>query len=304
MLQFNEIKTEDFKTLNEFYQAQSFGMCDYSVGAVYMWKGYHKTKFCVQDGFLVLRYEWQAEEKTCFSFPVSKDNKSKADLVAFLRVLREHALEDAGEFYLVGVPTEMKEFLEGEFEVTCAVAKREWSDYVYNYEDLAEMKGRKYSGKRNHIRNFIKSYPGYEIKPITARDIPRIKAEYERYFLKRFNVGGDDSYKAAESEETVLLLEQLETLQMKGIFIETGGSVAGFSIGEIVGNTLVVHVEKALTEYSGIYTFVCREFARAAYREGVEYINREEDVGSEGLRKSKLSYHPAFLIEKYLVCIA
>lgn len=304
MLQFNEIETEDFKIINQYYQAQSFGMCDYSVGAVYMWKDYNKTRCCIQDGFLVMRYEWTKEEKICYSFPVSKSDKSKDDLVAFLRVLREHAFEDAGEFYLVGVPVDMKEFLECEFEVKSAVAKRAWSDYVYNYEDLAEMKGRKYSGKRNHIRNFIKSYPGYEVKPITKQDIPRVKAEYERYFLKRFNDGGDTSYKAAESEETILLLEQIDTLNMIGIFVETGGRVAGFSIGEIVGNTLVVHVEKALTEYGGIYTFVCREFARAAYREGVEYINREEDVGSEGLRKSKLSYNPAFLLEKYLVCIA
>lgn len=304
MLQFNEIEMEDFPRLREYFEAQRFGLCDYSIGAIYMWKDYNKTKYCEHDGFLVMRFEWPSEKKTCFSFPLDKGDKSREELIEFLKVLREHALQDAGRFYMAAVPVQMKDFLEKEFKMKSAIAKRAWSDYVYRYEDLAEMKGRKYSGKRNHINSFIKNYPGYEVKPITKNDVPRVKAEYERFFLQRFNDGGDDTLKAAESEETILLLEQMHTLGMTGIFIEAAGRIAGFSIGEIVGNMLMVHVEKALTEFSGIYTFVCREYARAAYREGLEYINREEDVGSEGLRKSKLSYHPVFLLEKYLVEIA
>lgn len=304
MLQFKEIEMEDFPIMREYFEAQTFGLCDYSIGAIYMWKGYNKTKYCEHNGFLVMRFEWPSEQKTCFSFPISKTEKSKEDLIEFIGILREHAMQDVGSFFMASVPIKMKDFLEKEFTVESAVAKRAWSDYVYNYEDLSEMKGRKYSGKRNHINSFIKNYPGYEVKPITKGDVPGIKAEYERYFLNRFNDGGDDTLKAAESEETILLLEKMHELGMTGIFIRAAGRLAGFSIGEIVGNTLLVHVEKALTEFSGIYTFVCREYARAAYKEGVEYINREEDVGSEGLRKSKLSYHPAFLLEKYLIEIA
>lgn len=303
MLQFNKIKIEDAPILNEFFQAQSFGMCEYSVGAVYMWRDYHQTRFCVHDGFLTMRFEWKKEERTCYSFPISKEPRDQAERKAFLEKLRAYAMEENNELVLVSVPSEAIEFLEQEFDVKSTVAKREWADYVYHYEDLAEMKGRKYSSKRNHIKNFIKNYPGYSVNKITKDNVQRVKAEYQKYFLERFFDENGSEYKNAESEETVMALAEMHQLGLTGIFVEAAGRIAGFSIGEVVGETLVAHVEKALTEYSGIYTFICREYARASYQEGLKYINREEDVGSEGLRKSKLSYHPAFLLDKHMVQI-
>ena len=100
-------------------------------------------------------------------------------------------------------------------------------------------------------------------------------------------------------------MEVLDNFEAYGLFgglLKTDGRTVGLSIGEILGDTLFVHVEKSLKDVNGAYPMLVREFARAFAGEGVNYINREEDDGNEGLRTSKLSYHPVKLLEKYLIC--
>ena len=99
------------------------------------------------------------------------------------------------------------------------------------------------------------------------------------------------------------LLDNMEQLNQEGVYIEVDNKIVAFAIGEVIKDTLYVHVEKALKEYDGAFAFINQMFARYMKNYDVKFINREEDLGNEGLRKAKESYHPEFMIEKYSVII-
>ena len=176
-------------------------------------------------------------------------------------------------------------------------------DYVYNTKDLIELKGRAYHSKKNHLNYFLQNYE-YEYGRMTPD-----MADDAMEFIRKFN-----ERKALEDPLERRLLE-LEELAMRDVFlnldtvgylsgaIRIGGRIEAFCIGGQIGTkTVVVHVEKANTEYRGLYQAINNEFCKAM-ASNVKRINREEDMGLPGLRKAKLSYNPAKFIEKYTVLL-
>ena len=135
---------------------------------------------------------------------------------------------------------------------------------------------------------------------ITEEDVPAVKA-----FLDRYAAGRD---KAAASfhedlRKTHEVLDNYQLYDMAGGMLLVDGNIVGFSLGEIVGDTLFTHIEKADRDYQGCYQMVVAQFAQQFAHEGVHFINREDDAGDPGLRTSKLSYHPVALLEKYTVTV-
>ncbi len=178
---------------------------------------------------------------------------------------------------------------------------RDSADYVYETEKLTTLAGKKLHGKRNHINKFKENYPNWVYEPVTGENVEecfqmalkwRKEAECEQ-----------DEEKRAEMCVTLNALRLLEELQLKGGLLraEPGGEVIAFTIGEPLNpDTFVVHIEKAFAEVQGAYPMINQQFV-AHEAQGYQYVNREEDTGAEGLRKAKLSYRPAFLVEKGMV---
>ena len=125
--------------------------------------------------------------------------------------------------------------------------------------------------------------------------MPRLKA-----FLKEYENENELSGWAADEQPRVYsLLDNMEYLNQFGIYLTANGKIVSLSIGETIGETLFVHVEKGLKEYDGVYPTTAQEFAKKFAGENVKYINREEDCGDMGLRVSKTQYHPLSIKEKY-----
>ncbi|MDI6846371.1 MAG: phosphatidylglycerol lysyltransferase domain-containing protein [Candidatus Saccharicenans sp.] len=172
-------------------------------------------------------------------------------------------------------------------------------DYVYLTEELASLRGKKFDGKRNLIKKFEKSYRA-EVRPLAETHVWGCLE-----LLRRWEASSPEENREAD-EKTLAAstaireaLVNLSSLELQGIVMFIEGRVEGFCLGERLNpETAVVHVELASRQMTGLHQFLNRECARTVWKE-FKYINREQDAGLPGLRKSKLSYHPHRFVKKY-----
>jgi len=170
-------------------------------------------------------------------------------------------------------------------------------DYLYFRRDLAELSGKKYHKKKNHLNSFLNLYPNHEQKPINKELIPAAMKVLERWrhdSLQKTE-GEDGDYKASKEA-----LELFDVLPMQGSVFFVNGKPAAFCLGESIarGKMFAIHFEKAIEEYKGIYQYVNQAFA-ASLPNFFTLINREQDLGSEGLRQAKMTYRPCDFVRKY-----
>lgn len=178
------------------------------------------------------------------------------------------------------------------------VFDRDNSDYLYNTSDLISLRGRKYDGKRNHINKFKRRYI-YEYVPLDCSLLDECKRIMEQWCsVKNCNCQESDY---CERKANLELLGNCGALGCKGALISVDGSFEAFTVGEMLNDdTAVIHIEKAKASIDGLYAIINQQFAGKEWGK-TAYINREQDLGLEGMRKAKLSYHPVKLIEKYTV---
>ena len=176
-------------------------------------------------------------------------------------------------------------------------------DYVYDFNDLINLSGRKFRKKRNKYNQFIKNY-NYKTKFFKSFLDNKEKKECLEFLDKWYleNKQKDDEF-LAEINGTRNLINYLEELDLDLIKLYVDNKLIGISIGERFNDsTYIVHVEKCLKEFNGSYTFINNALLKNSFLD-LKYVNREEDLGVLGLRKSKMSYNPKFLERKYLVKI-
>ncbi len=178
---------------------------------------------------------------------------------------------------------------------------RAWSEYVYNASDFISLKGKRYSAKRNHITKFKSKY-NYTIAPYKSEDEEELVA-FENAWLDARTFESENARRSAQRESAIMFEGVRASLLGETIcdVLRVDDKVVGFSVGEIMpsGNAVVM-IEKADIAYEGVYSFLAHEFAERNFQ-NCQFINRQEDMGLEGLRKSKLSYHPAYLLDKYVL---
>lgn len=164
-------------------------------------------------------------------------------------------------------------------------------DYLYSRQDLAELTGRKFSKKRNLIKAFINNFD-YVGKPLLEEHIPDALEVLDQWRSER-DMPGD--YEAAREA-----LENCETLQLCGGIYYTGDRPVAYSLGEelMQGRSFVIHFEKAVSGYKGLWQFINQAFA-SILPDKYDTINREQDLGVDGLRAAKMSYKPIGFVKKY-----
>lgn len=294
MLTFDRITAENIMKAADFFQYKISRTSDYTVGAMYMWRDFYNTSFTIYEDMIL--YKVNFLNRISFTYPVGGGSFEKA-----MQALREYCNTNNLPLWFCTVPEEVLPILEEQYHGTIPGApSRDWADYLYLAEDLAEMAGRRYSGQRNHINKFKKLFPDYKYQRINADNLPRV-IEFLKDYEK--NHGKGAALAREELVRTLELMPYLEAFKLPGGFIEVDGIIAAMSVGEVVNDTLYCHIEKAVRDYEGSYQMIVKEFAKDMLGYGIKYINREEDVGDEGLRTSKLSYHPVRLLDKYCVLI-
>ncbi|MFW5780343.1 MAG: DUF2156 domain-containing protein [Bacillota bacterium] len=291
-LDFKPITNKYYNLINSYLINQPYRICDYTPGILYMWRGYLNYEFAIIYDMLIIKSSLKGN--TTFSIPLGEGEEKRA-LDAIRSYCRKNGLPM--NFHGVTEPAIMllKEHFGDIFEIKNL---ENWGEYLYRYSDLLHLRGKKYHSKRNHINQFEKRYHDYVFKQIKNSDIPRLRDFAETYYSQ---VQKDQAIFYREKEMLENVFRDYEKLKFLGGYLEVDGDIVAFAIGEIQGEILYVHIEKANREYKGSYAVINNEFVNYFKDEDVNFVNREEDVGDEGLRKAKMSYHPIEIIKKFSV---
>lgn len=304
MLDFLKVKKSDFKKLDAFYEEQKayillgeHRICDYAPGTVKMWCTAYDMEYAIYGENLFLSAVFEMGASRSYLYPLG-GNETNA-----LELLRDH-IGKIGYGTLSVIPQDRiglvekifgREHIEGE----SLCADRDWADYIYLKKEFENPSGRKHHKQKNLINRFIRENPDYTCEEISEGNAEEVLQYYRSYALKNPQTSGvDDAEFAAACE----VLRFWNLYNMQGILLRTAGGICGFTIGEVYGDTVYVHVEKAEKEKDGAFQVLSRDFLRSICAPAV-YVNREEDMGLEGLRRSKMAYGPLRLDYKFTMDI-
>lgn len=297
MLNFVPFSVEALKKALPYIKKNPSLCCDVSAGYVFMWHVNADVHFCEWNDTFVIRQRFG--EQPAFSYPIGADPDGMID------ELKNYAFRNhlPLRFYAVDEETLEKILEDKRLQPATWAYDRRWSDYIYSFKEAATFKGKKFSGQRNHINKFKKTYGEPDVRFLTADDRRGVSEMLEEYALEHRNA---NALEKLELERTKKLIDVYETLGLYGAGLFVEGKVVAFSIGEIVGDKLLIHVEKALTRFDGVYPTMYSGFVRlisGVSESPLKFVNREDDSGDEGLRTSKMQYHPIAMADKRLVHI-
>jgi hypothetical protein len=290
MLNFQKI-TPDMRDECKQYLLPLKKSCEFSFTNLCIW-GRQRATFL--DGFLVLFSHF--DRRAVYPFPAGQ-----GDITPVLDAIIHDAQTRGIPCCITGLSKENIELLEtlypGRFRFQC---DRDSFDYVYLIEDLAHLKGRKFQKKRNHLNRFRSLYPNWRVEPISPDNLPAVQRMAKQWYENRQESDPTGSY-TLEKVALDRALSQYEALRLDGLALYDGEEVLAFSIASaLTEDTFDVHFEKAREDVDGAYAAINQAFAEYLHNKypQVRYLDREDDMGLEGLRKAKLSYNPDHMIEK------
>jgi hypothetical protein len=236
-------------------------------------------------------------KKPMYHYPIGT-----SDVKPVIESLIADANERGIEFRLIGINSRCKDELESAFPDRFVFDyNRDTFDYIYKVDDLAELKGKKYHSKRNHLKRFDLAHPNAVTVPLDGELIGRVKVMVEEWYESRLEQSPDQDF-GLEKQAIFKALNEYDQLGMDTLALIEDGVVLAVTLGYRITDTVFdVSFEKAIATVDGAYAKINHAFAnyiRAKYPE-VRFINREEDMGILGLRKAKESYYPDYLLEKY-----
>jgi len=292
MIHFKKIELTDKRDIDNCLFVNTYRACDFCFTNMYAWNTKFKTEFAIKNKTLFLRFN-EIDGNTYYMLPIGTMPLENA-----LKLI----IEDAGNlnipFLMKGVTGRMWADIEKAMPDTFDYTHdRNNDEYIYTSEKLITLKGKKLQSKRNHINRFKADNPDWEYFPITSQ---KEIAECLR-MLNEWEEDKDKCILRFDYIATKIMLDNFDQLELKGGAIKVNGKIVAFSIGErLTDDTFVVHVEKAFGEINGAYTIINQQFVENESSSFV-YVNREEDMGLESLRKAKMSYQPDILLQEGIV---
>ena len=270
--------------------------CEYAFTNLRIWG---RQQAAYLDGFWVIFAQF--DRKAVYPFPVGQ-GEIQPVLDAIIHDARARGIPCC----ITGLSEENMATLEqlypGRFKFQC---DRDGFDYIYNIDDLADLKGRKYQKKRNHLHRFRNQHPDWRVETITPANLQAVHDMAANWYHTREASDPQGNY---ELEKAALgrLFAHWDTLKPESLVLYDGEQILAFTVGSFLRpDTIDVHFEKAREDVDGAYTAINQAFAQHLREKypTVRYLDREEDMGLEGLRKAKLSYCPDRLIEKWWACL-
>ncbi len=297
ILSFKSLTLEDKEIIEKYIDKSKLDSNEYLFSSLYMWRKLNNIKYAVLDNVLII--EKNEEGKGTFYaqfFGYKKDN-----LTSIIDELIKRNLEFTDRDYLFGdvgdeFVDDLKKYTDFSIDI---VEDIDDSEYIYNTQDLIELKGKKYHSKKNHVNSFLKTY-SYDIKTINNENVKSDCMDLLHKWHEEVAVTVDKEM-LMEIDAIKDLFRELHFFDLNSIAIYVDGDLAGFAVGEKVNDRMaLIHVERGEIAYKGIYAFLNKQFLVESFQD-TEFVNRQEDTGNEGLRKAKKSYHPEKMIKKYLV---
>ena len=294
MIEFHRVTAEDCQWARPLLMQSGYRTCEYAFTDVFMWSILYNSHIGRYKNYVTVRSEVNGGVQYLYPAGFGGMEEEKEMVQCIIEDAQAHGCKPV--FY--GMPTRAKERLEehfpGKFEYTDL---RDRYDYLYSSEELAELPGKKFQKKRNHVSRFIRENPDWKFQVVTPEALPRIR-EFSDYW---YESSGKDPESGIDDERRAVewVFDHFCQLDLCAGYLTVGGKIVAFSYGSAINDRVFdTQVEKALHTVNGAYAMINREMARA-FGIKYEFINREDDVGDEGLRKAKLSYNPAMMGEKW-----
>jgi len=293
----------DFKPL-EFSQKKEYDHilhqcpergCEYNFSNLYLWG---RQRIAFHEGNIA--FFSQFDRRSVYPFPLGKNLKPTLDAIIHDAKVRDIPCR------LTGLSQDdcatLERLYPGRFRIHF---DRDSFDYVYDICDLAQLSGRKYQKKRNHINRFRQNYPDYTLEPITDENTLEAAELLQDWYTQREE---NDPLADFHMEKAAVFkaLRSRTELEMEGLLMKVENKPVAMTMGShLYPNTFDIHFEKALDEADGAYPTINMEFARYLQEKypDLQFLDREDDMGLEGLRKAKLSYCPHHMVEKNWACL-
>lgn len=287
-MNFIKVCDADINMIREFTHRAGTHNCEFSSANIYLWNDVEKLHCSIIEDVLVYRL---VNNKTAIYSPVGLPKK----LEEFIEALENDAKSNECDCMITNLSLQMVEEIRGVFgEHFEFDYDRADSDYIYVVEDMINLSGSKYHSKKNNLNKFLKNNE-FVYEKISSDNIEECRLMKNNWADKKPN--------REDYEEELLILDkafsEYEKFGFIGGLIRIKGEVVAFSFGEELNDEVfVTHFEKAYDDIPGLYQAINQQFAVNSIA-GYKYVNREDDMGHEGIRKAKLSYKPVYLWDKY-----
>ncbi len=293
-MNFKSITIDDKEILNNYLKSANLKITEHCFTTIFMWQDYFCTQYYEDGNFLYLKSKSMPDGHEHFICPIGKGN---------LKTALDTLYETFGmDIDVVSVTEEQKQILTELYSGELHFSElRDSADYIYLSEKLISLSGKKLQAKRNFVNRFLKEYGELgRLESITNEN--KHKAwEFQQEWSKQSQNEEELESLKAEMDAIKRIIDNYEALGVIGALLYVGDTVIGYTLStKSTEEVAIIHIEKCNTEYIGAYQMINKAFAEM-HLSDVTYINREEDMGIEGLRKAKLSYKPEILCMKYLV---
>ncbi|MBQ9081297.1 MAG: GNAT family N-acetyltransferase [Clostridia bacterium] len=295
-MQFEPLTEQSLESLTPYFAQQTTRMSTYSGAYQFMWnRELFSPDYAIVGRCVV--FKGRRGGKNYFFYPVSRGGNVDEELEA-IEEIEKYCRKNYYKLQFTNVPEERVGLLCSRYASGMHVETvRTWYDYLYETKDFKTFAGKKFSGQRNHINKFYRTYPDAAFKIFQPGDEKKILDFLNEFEKTQFRK--DDYMAVKELSMVKKLVPNFTRFNQCCGYMEAGGKIISVAAGEVCGDTLMQHVEKALRGYEGVYPATAQAFVRAFADEGVKYLNREDDAGDLGLRKSKLQYNPCGMVKKY-----
>ena len=292
MTEFEHITIADKPAIESYTLPSSITNCDMAFANMYCWEFIYQSRWAVMDGFLVIRFRIDGSKKMGYMQPIGE-----GDFTEIIPQLRENAHKHGQRLRIIGLTDrgcdEIRRAHPGEFAFA---SDRNVEDYIYKADDLRNLAGTRYKAKRNHINKFMSLYPNYRYEQMTRSHIDECMALVGEWQKSH---SAEDERIVAEQGAMKRSFDSFDELGVFGGCLYVEDALVAFTFGTPVNSkTFVTHVEKANVEYNGVFAVINKLFSESLPPQ-YELINREEDMGVEGLRRAKMLYHPTVIQHKY-----
>ena len=301
MIAFQDPEIGDRSWVEERFRISGNQGCEYSFATLFLWSGTYRQQVARMDGYVLERL--QGSIGPVYLFPagsgplepvlaaLEKDAGDRGEVCRFVCLTRDQVQE-------------LEALRPGVYQFT---EDRDGFDYLYEINRLADLGGKKLHAKRNHINRFLERYPDWQVEEITMDNLAEgaeMDLEWNHRYRSLDTADEEEEARTRMDERHAMskAFARYEALGLAGILLRVEGRVIAFTMGSSIGaDTFDIHFEKAYSDIQGAYPMINREFARwiRDHFPQVRWLNRENDMGMEGLRKAKESYYPDRMVEKF-----
>ena len=288
--EFRKPLIEDVELIRNCFMAQRHMACDYSSGNIILWSKIYNTEIAYIKDMLIVKFN--RGKDTFFTYPAGTGSHMEA--IQWLeKYCHTKSIDLKFGIMEPEMYAELNEMYPGRFSIEYS---RDNADYIYPVEKLAALSGKAYHGKKNHVNKFMKTHEDWFYEKMSHENTEECIRMVQQWCIE--NGCCDDKDKAAEICVCIEGIRRREELGLTGGLIRTGDGIVALTLGEPSNqDTFVIHFEKAFSGIQGAYPMINQQFILHELMD-YKYVNREEDMGLDGLRKAKESYKPVMMAEK------